>query len=187
MIKNWINRAFEFLTHSLEPVPQELNELDWKESLSPDNTKLSRHLSAFANQPGGGFMIFGIENKTAKPVGISQEEAELIVQKLSSLCRDSLDPVVVLDHAIETYQNMPLLFIYVKECAVKPVHVKPGTIENAYIRSGGTTRLASRPEIGSLMLNSKTPHFEELHASKLKEFHEIRDILDFRTIFKLLD
>jgi len=31
--------------------------------LSPDNTKPCRHLSAFANQPGGGFMVFGIEKK----------------------------------------------------------------------------------------------------------------------------
>jgi len=30
MIKNWINRANEFLKHSLEPVPQELNELIMK-------------------------------------------------------------------------------------------------------------------------------------------------------------
>lgn len=37
MIKNWIQKALDFLSHSLNPVPQELNELDWKEDLSPDN------------------------------------------------------------------------------------------------------------------------------------------------------
>ena len=63
MIKNWIQKALDLLAHSLTPIPQELNELDWKEELSPDNAKLSRHLSAFANQPGGGFMVFGIEDK----------------------------------------------------------------------------------------------------------------------------
>jgi len=187
MIKNWINKAFEFLKHSLEPLPQELNELDWKESLSNDNAKLTRHLSAFANQPGGGFMVFGIENKTAKLIGVTQKDAEHIVQRLSSICRDSLNPVVVMDHAIENYDNIPLLFIHIKESAVKPVHLKSGTIEDAYIRSGGTTRLASRHEIGSLMLNSKTPQFEELHASKLKTFPEIKNLLDYMSIFKLLD
>ncbi len=187
MIKNWIHRAFELLTHSLEPVPQEINELDWKESLSPDNAKLTRHLSAFANQPGGGFMVFGIENKTAKLIGISHKDTDLIVQKLSSLCRDALNPVIVLDHAVEYYQDVPLLFIYIKESSVKPVHLTSESIEVAYIRSGGTTRLASRHEVGALMLNSKTPQFEELHASKLKQFPEIMDLLDFRSIFRLLD
>jgi len=187
MIKNWIQRAVEYLQHSLEPIPQELNELDWKESLSPDNTKITRHLTAFANQPGGGFMVFGIEDKTAKPIGITQPDAKLIVQKLSSLCRDSLEPVVIIDHAIETYQTKPLLLIYIKESAVKPVHFKSGTIEATYIRSGGTTRQASRHEIGALMLNSKLPQFEELHASKLKPFTEIKNQLDFRSIFRLLN
>ena len=60
-MKKWINRAFALLENSLYPIPQELNELDWKESLSPNNDKLTRHLSAFANLPGGGFMVFGIE------------------------------------------------------------------------------------------------------------------------------
>ena len=168
MIKNWTQKALDFLGHSLIPIPQELNELDWKEDLSPDNAKLRRHLSAFANQPGGGFMVFGIEDKPLRLAGVSQQSAENIVQRLGNLCRDSLNPVVTIDHAIENYQSVPLLFIHVRESAVKPVHLKSGTMEDAYIRSGGTTRKASRQEIGGLMLNSKTPQFEELHASKLK-------------------
>lgn len=187
MIKNWIKRAFEFLEHSLSPVPQELNELDWKEELSPDNKKLSRHISAFANNPGGGFLVFGIENKSGTPTGITQIQAENIVQKLSSLCRDMVNPLVSIDHAIESYNGKPLLFVFIKESAVKPVHLASGTIEDAYIRSGGTTRKASRQEIGSLMLNSKTPHYEELHASKLKSSSEILDTLDYRSIYKLLE
>lgn len=187
MIKNWIKRAFEFLEHSLNPVPQELNELDWKEELSPDNKKLSRHISAFANNPGGGFLVFGIENKTGTPTGITQIQAETIIQKLSSLCRDMVNPLVSIDHAIESYNGKSLLFVFIKESAVKPVHLASGTIEDAYIRSGGTTRKASRQEIGSLMLNSKTPHYEELHASKLKSSSEILDTLDYRSIYKLLE
>lgn len=171
---------------ALPPIPQELNELDWKEDLSPDNAKLCRHLSAFANQPGGGFMVFGIEDKPLRLVGVTQQTAENVVQRLGSLGRDSMNPVVTIDHAIETYQDVPLLFIHVRESAIKPVHLKSGTMEDAYIRSGGTTRKASRQEIGGLMLNSKTPHFEELHASKLKAAPEVLDVLDYRSIYKLL-
>jgi len=40
MIKNWTQKALEFLNHSLNPVPQELNKLDWMEGLSPDNAVL---------------------------------------------------------------------------------------------------------------------------------------------------
>src|ERR1035437_2317525 len=186
MIKNWINRAIALLEHSLHPLPQELNELDWKETLSPNNDKLIRHLSAFSNLPGGGFMVFGVEDSTGKLNGISQKDGVTIIEKLSNLGRDSVSPLIKLDHSIELFQNVPLLFVFVKESAAKPVHLKSGTIEDTYIRSGGTTRKASRQEVGGLMLNSKTPQFEELHCSSLKNEQEILNLLDYRSIFKLL-
>ena len=44
------------LEKSLDKVSVELNELDWKENISPNNVKLSQHISAFSNLPGGGFV-----------------------------------------------------------------------------------------------------------------------------------
>lgn len=187
MIKDWIEKAIKYLEYSLEPIPQEINELDWKERLSPNNKSLCRHLSAFANHPGGGFLVFGIEDNTGKPIGVTKEQAELIMQKLSSLCRDSIHPVVSLDHSIELFKNTPLLFVYIKESAVKPISISAKSIEDSYIRSGGTTRQASRQEIGALMLNSKTLQYEELHASTSKTPIQILDKLDFRSVLKLLD
>jgi predicted HTH transcriptional regulator len=185
MIKKWISKAIEYLDHSLHPVPQEVNEIDWKEQLSPDNKKLCRHLSAFANHPGGGFLVFGVEDTTGSLVGVTKEQAEMVMQKLSNLCRDSVVPVVNLDHAIEEYNGVPLLFVHIKESAVKPVSTSK-SIEDSYIRNGGTTRQASRQELGALMLNSKTLHYEELQASKLKSADEVLDLLDYRSIFRML-
>ena len=53
-MKAWMTKALELLKASLEPPKHELNELDWKGALSPDKKRLTEHLSAFANQPGGG-------------------------------------------------------------------------------------------------------------------------------------
>lgn len=39
-MKAWEKRAVELLEKSLYPVPQELNELDWKFDLSPDKIRL---------------------------------------------------------------------------------------------------------------------------------------------------
>lgn len=187
MNKNWINRAVSLLDNSLTPVPQELNELDWKEDLSPNNQKLSKHLSAFANYPGGGFLAFGIENKSASLVGVDRQNAEGIVHRLSSLARDTIEPHVAIDHAIESYQGVTVLFVYVKENATKPAHLRSGTIEDAFIRSGGSTQRASRQEVGNLMLNSKTLHFEELHATRLKSPSEVLELLDHESIFRLMN
>ena len=183
---DWTDKALGYLDKSLGNVPQELNELDWKKSLSPKTSKLMQHICAFANLPGGGFLVFGIENTKATPIGISRNETNKIVDKISSLCRDAVDPLVSIDHRIIIYRTVDLLFVYIKESAIKPVHTARKTIEDSFIRSGGTTRKASRQEIGALMLNSKTPTFEELHASTLLDESAVTASLAYNIILKLL-
>lgn len=55
-MKSWMLLAIAYLDKSLGKIPSELNEIDWKASLSPNNDKLCRHIAAFANLPGGGFL-----------------------------------------------------------------------------------------------------------------------------------
>lgn len=185
MAEIWVDQALIFLENSLQPVPEELNELDWKEKLSTNKERLSEHLSAFANYPGGGFMIFGIEDRTAKVVGIDKTNCHLIIEKLTNLARNTLEPQVRLCHAVENYQGVPILIVRVKESAVKPVHVRKKTLEDSFIRTGGTTRKASRQEVGGMLLNSKTPRWEELHASKLISGQKVLNQLDYSTVFEL--
>ncbi len=83
--KNWLSRAFALLDNSLQPIPQELNEIDWKENISPKTDKLAQHLSAFANNPGGGILVFGIEDKSGNIVGVDKQVAENTTEKLSSI------------------------------------------------------------------------------------------------------
>ena len=175
-----------YLDKSLGKVPTELNEIDWKADLSPKNDKLCQHISAFANMPGGGFLVFGIENKTAKIIGIDKSKADNIIERLASLCRDSMNPLVKIDHSIETFRGEELLLVYIQESAIKPVHLIRKTIEDSFIRSGGTTRKASRQEVGALMLNSKSPTWEELHASKLLSELEVITLLEYDKILELL-
>jgi predicted HTH transcriptional regulator len=185
-MKAWINKAIELLDKSLGTVPQELNELDWKEDLSPNKEKLCKHISAFANHPGGGYIVFGVNDKTAQPIGIKRDNVRLIIDKLTNLCRDGVNPLVSIDHELRDYKSHTLLFVYFKESAVKPVHLANKTIEDSFIRSGGSTRQASRQDVGGLMLNSKTPVFEELHASKLKNELEVLTLLDYAEVYNLL-
>ncbi|MCX8514412.1 MAG: putative DNA binding domain-containing protein [Burkholderiales bacterium] len=185
-MKPWIKSAHNYLAHSLGVIPQEINELDWKERLSPKNDKLCQHICAFANLPGGGYLVFGVEDSTSKVLGVTKEFADNVIERLANLCRDGVSPLVSLDHAIEQYADKPLLFIHIKESHIKPVHIAGKTIEDTFIRSGGTTRKASRQEVGGLMLNSKNPVFEELNASTLKNPTEIITMLDFASICKLL-
>ncbi|MEK6614838.1 MAG: ATP-binding protein, partial [Bacteroidota bacterium] len=185
-MKAWIQIALKILEDTLKPVPQETNELDWKSDISENNIKLSNHLSAFANHPGGGYIVFGINNKTGTVIGMDKLKIDSIVERLANISRENLTPQSKLDHTVCEYHEKPILIIHVKESSVKPVHLKSGTMEDAYIRTGGTTRKATRQEVGGLLLNSKSPRWEELSASKLVNEQEVLNLLDYRAILSLL-
>jgi ATP-dependent DNA helicase RecG len=186
-MKKWITAAVATLDTSLGPVPHELNELDWKQSLSPKKDRLAQHLSAFANHPNGGVLVFGIDDQTASLTGIQQDEATAIVGQLANLGRAALEPPVAIDHAIVEFRGTPLLFVKVKESRTKPVHLRGKPFDQCFMRSGGTTRPASRQDVGAFLLNSRTPFWEELRSTNLLSSDEVLVKLDAESIHKLLE
>lgn len=185
-MKTWAAKAIEMLRASLAPPRTEINELDWKMELSRDKKRLTEHLSAFANYPGGGFLVFGV-NPSGELHGISEQPAQAAVLQLANLGRGAVDPPIVVDHTIEDYDGARLLFVYIAESEVKPVHLRGKMLDQAFIRSGGTTRRASRQEIGTMMLQSRTPRWEELHASVLLPDDELISLLNTEAVLKLVE
>lgn len=185
-MKTWVSNALNLLAASLEPPRHELNELDWKAALSPDKKRLTEHLSALANHPGGGNLVFGVDN-SGIPIGLDENSVEKIVIQLTNLGRAGLEPPLALDHAVEEFNGVRLLFVHVPESTVKPVHLRGKSLDEAFIRSGGTTRKASRQEIGTLMLNSRTPRWEELRASVLLNDAVLAASLNVEPIFSMLE
>lgn len=185
--KPWVERALALLRQSLAPLAIEPNELDWKSGLSPNKERLVEHLSAFSNYPGGGFLIFGINNANSESIGVGQEQVEKIVGQLSNLGREGVEPPIVLDHAVVPWETVSLLLVQVPEKSIKPVHKRGKSIEHAWVRSGGTTRAASRQEVGAMMMNSRTPRWEDLRASSRLSASEIVAQIDTAAISKLLE
>lgn len=184
-MKAWTQKAQLLLKTTLTPPRTELNELDWKFDVSPDKTRLVEHLSAYSNYAGGGYMVFGIA-PDATPAGLTDAQANDIIGKLANLGRAALEPMVQLDHECETYEGVRLLFVYIPEASSKPVHVRGKGVEDSFIRSGGTTRKASRQEVATMMMTSHSPTWEELNASPLLSDLEIPTMLDLAPIFKML-
>ena len=63
MAKHWIKQAVALFATSRDPVPHEINELDWKSTLSADKERLVEHLIAFANHANGGFLVYGVADQ----------------------------------------------------------------------------------------------------------------------------
>lgn len=185
MTKHWVASAVELLKSSLAPIPHEINELDWKAGLSPNNERLKEHLMAFANHPGGGYLIFGIDNADARLIGVTQEQVATIMGTVANLGRDTLEPPLAVDHGVIEFENIALLCVHVPEHKNRPVHRRGKSIEECWVRSGGTTRKASRQEVAGLMLGSSPPRWEELRASAVLDAETTIAALDLATIAKL--
>lgn len=184
-MKPWLIRAQSLLASSLTPPQAECNELDWKIELTPDKKRLSEHLCAFANHAGGGCLVFGI-SPSAIIAGVNMEDIERIANQITNLGRDGVEPPLQIDHEGLNENGVNVLYVHIPESPIKPVHLRGKPETETYIRSGGTTRKASRPEIGTMMLHSKTPRWEDLHASLLLNDQEVFDHLDIEPVFDLL-
>lgn len=178
-------KAQSLLEASLIPVKTELNDLDWKAALSPDKNRLAEHLSAFSNQTGGGFLVYGMDS-FGNAVGVKEQDVQFILNHLANIGRQALEPPVVIDHALEKMGAVAILFVFITESSVKPVHLRGRGLEGSYIRSGGTTRRASRQEIGNMMLNSRVPRWEQLRASPHLQDEELISRLNADGILTML-
>ena len=185
-MKTWVTKGLELLTSSLDPPQHELNEIDWKVALSGDSKRLSEHLCAFANYPGGGYLAFGVGNDGSLS-GLSTVDLEQISIKITNLGRDAVEPPLQLDHEAVNFRGVNILIIHIPESSMKPVRKRNHAIDDTSIRSGGTTRRASRQEIAYMMLHSETPRWENLHASLLTTESELQNALRIDPIIAMLD
>ncbi|MET0332724.1 MAG: RNA-binding domain-containing protein, partial [Rhizobacter sp.] len=183
--RRWVTSTLHCLGETLSPVPHEVNELDWKATLSDHKDRLTEHLMAFANQRNGGSLVFGINNE-GKPIGIDASNVASIANTLANLGRDAVEPPLVIDHAVVDYSGTSILLVHIPEQSVKPVHRRGKSIEETWVRSGGTTRKASRQEVGGLMMDSASPRWEELRASPLLDVNDVERMLDLEAVAKLL-
>lgn len=184
-MKPWMQRSLTRLESSLEPPHAECNELDWKVSLSEDKGRLVEHLCAFANHAGGGCLVFGVANSGAL-VGVTIPDIERITNQLTNLSRDAVEPTMQIDHEGFNFRGVDLLFIYIAESSLKPVHVRGKSDKDTFIRTGSSTRRADRQDVGAMMLHSKTPKWEDLHASLLLTDDEVHEALEIDYICSLL-
>lgn len=183
-MENWIHTAIQLLQKSLNPIPQELNEIDWKSGLSDKSERLAQHISAFANHPSGGFLAYGIANN-GSPQPLSKEEMDAVVQKLGNIARNNLAQPIGIEHAVANVNEAAVLFIKIPENHDKPVQLRGGDIYNSYKRSAGQTVKLSRQEVKQLIALSSGIDFESQIAQSNVNDDEVLKLLDYDSYFRL--
>ena len=183
---NWKEKAIKLLDKSLKPVPQELNEIDWKGGLSDDKERLAQHICAFSNLAGGGLLVYGV-NDDATYAEMTQELIERTVTRLDNIAQNRMFMPIQLDHAVMEYDGHPLLFIYIPEFREKPMYLRGSDIYNSYIRSAGHTVRMSRQQVRQLIADSEGINYEERVAKRGLTPNEVLSLLNYKKLFELLE
>ncbi len=183
-MKDWEEKALSLLIKSLNPLPQELNELDWKANISQDGSKLAKHLSAFSNYSGGGFLVFGVSDN-GEVNGLTAEACRDIIQKIGNIARDGVEPSIGVDHSLQEVEGKNILFIYVVESSSKPIYLRGMTVYDSYTRSAGQTRKMTKQETALAISSSTGLTFETKLATNTINAGEALSMLDFVSYFDL--
>lgn len=181
----WKEKALKTLQDSLVPVPAELNELDWKSGLSCKTERLAQHISAFANQKGGGVLVYGVNND-GSCFSITKSETDRIIQLLGNIAKNNLAYSISIEHAVLTYKEYALLFIYIPEQNDKPVYLRGKNVFDAYIRSAGQTVKMSHNQVKAMIAESQGYTFEEKTAKKDLSSKEVLEALNYQKMYELL-
>jgi ATP-dependent DNA helicase RecG len=131
--------------------------------------KVFDSLSALANHPGGGIILFGLDEKqNFKVVGVGN--AQRAQEDVANWARNEMEPPVALEFTVDDIDGETVLAIEVQETAnaQKPCYYKPKGLRGnggAYLRAGGTDRPMTDYEIfGYISARGQPRNDEELVA-----------------------
>lgn len=185
LMQNWRDKAVSLLRDSLYPVPQELNAIDWKSSLSDKSDRLAQHVCAFANTTGGGYLAFGV-NDDATFTPLAKDEIEAVVTKLGNIAKNNLAWSIQIEHAVVDFEGHAVLFVHIPEQTNKPIYLRGKDIYESYIRSAGHTVKMSREQVHEMLAKAHDISFESRVAKSGLTVEGVELLLDIDKLFELL-
>jgi ATP-dependent DNA helicase RecG len=129
--------------------------------------RLYETLSAFANRPGGGVVLFGLDESGDFAVsGVGN--AQRLQEEITHLASSEMEPPLRPDFAVDEIGGETVIAVEIDELSAthKPCFYKPaGLPKGAYLRVGNTNRQMTDYEVfGYLSGRGQPTHDEELVA-----------------------
>ncbi|HZV74433.1 MAG TPA: ATP-binding protein [Conexibacter sp.] len=121
--------------------------------------EMAETLSAFANTPGGGAILFGLDEAEGFATS-GVYDAAACRKALATTCRSALDPPIVHRSGVETLDGAEIVWAEIAEAdaSLKPVRVK--ATGKAYLRAHDGDFQLSGPEEQAFIASRTTPRFD---------------------------
>lgn len=152
-----IQKLEELLSHG------ESEKLDYKLELKLEleshKKEFAKDVCAIANSKGGrGYIIFGIEDKTKKVVGVTTKVYE--EERVQQLVSSRLDPPVPVRLEEIIYQGKKIVILIIFKSEQLPHQIiQTGTF---YIRRGSTSDVARRHELAAMLQENGLVSWERI-------------------------
>ena len=135
--------------------------LEFKEARPKDSLKFTKTVVAFANGRGGR-ILFGVEDKTGRLVGIPRDKAATEMDAIADTVANICTPSVAIDLKPTTLEGKVLLALDVRSGDKTPYYVKSlGIRKGTFIRIGATTRNVEEHKLKSLIIAGENLSFDK--------------------------
>lgn len=139
----------------------ENKNIEFKKELPDKSNKYVKTVIAFANTSGGK-IVFGVEDKTRKVVGIDESVVFSIMDSITNAISDSCEPVIIPDVSLQTIDGKTIIVVEISAAKQRPYYIKSIGVQNGtYIRVAGTTRPADENTIRELMFEGSSKSFDQ--------------------------
>lgn len=152
----------EEIIRTMRAVGADLRQVEAKKAKGELPDKLWTSVSAFANSPGGGVVMLGVDEKSGFEVtgvnnaGKLQQDLAALFANMHPKVRGSIE-VLSLDGSLVVVAEVPEAPLEMKPCYYAP----SGEENGSYIRNGDGDRKLTRYEIDLLKSFRKQPTYDE--------------------------
>ena len=128
----------------------ETTKVQFKEAFTSQK-EIAKEMIAFANSKGG-VILFGVEDKSGKLVGLSYDEIQVISRELGNAANEQVRPTIYIDTEVVRMNEKHFLICYIEEGKNKPYKNLNGEI---WVKQGADKRrITENAEILSLFQDS---------------------------------
>lgn len=138
----------------------ETSRVQFKKEITHSDS-LAAEMIAMANSIGG-IIVIGVEDKSSKIIGISNEKIHEYNEKISNIATNNVIPLIYVYTEVEVVDDKKLLLIHVNEGLNKPYKDRNSTI---WLKQGADKRkVKDNAEILRLFQKSGTLYIDEMEV-----------------------
>lgn len=138
----------------------ESKNVEYKTAVPDKSDKYMKTVVAFANGRGGR-IIFGIDDKTLKVVGIDSENVFKTMDAITNAISDACEPRIRPEVTLQTIEDKTIIVAEILPGAMPPYYIKSkGITDGTYVRVSGTTRPVEGFMLKELILEGQNRYYD---------------------------